>query len=107
MDLDAPDRPVDYARGDIPTADPTGGQLNTSAIFRWGFLQWKQTRVRISAREVAALDALFENYMDEQGADAGFGWHLVDERVTDEAIRLFEEKSEKAADKQREKGQGF
>lgn len=107
MDLDALIGQSIMPEVDIPTADPNGGQLNTSAIFQWGFLQWKQTRVRISAREVAALDALFENYMDEQGADAGFGWHLVDERVTDEAIRLFEEKSEKAADKQREKGRDF
>lgn len=63
-----------------------GGTVGTGTLLQWGFVQWKQRRVQISADEVKALDALLDAYLEDNGGvDAGFGFHLVDDRVEAEA----------------------
>jgi hypothetical protein len=89
------DRDLDdvLSRIDLPSvvsipgqASVEGGQASDSVVLQWGFIQWGTKRVQISPREVYALDCLFGNYVEEQGIASGFGYHLVDERVTDETV---------------------
>ena len=71
---------------DLGDPDTNGGEQTGTDMLQWGFVQWKQTRVRLMAREVFALDVLFANYFDENGSEAGFGDFLIADRVPEEDV---------------------
>ncbi|MFF0409649.1 ParB N-terminal domain-containing protein [Kitasatospora sp. NPDC004745] len=60
------------------TSDGAGtGEKATVDYLQWGYMQWSSTRVRITAEEVQALDALHEKFVEDTNGDLGFGWHLM------------------------------
>lgn len=61
---------------EIAKQGKNGGKALTGLGLQWGFLQWKQRRVTITADEVARLDALHDAFTKDQGTEAGFV-HLI------------------------------
>ncbi|MFI9157544.1 ParB N-terminal domain-containing protein [Kitasatospora aureofaciens] len=60
------------------TSDGAGtGEKATVDYLQWGYMQWSSTRVRITAEEVQALDALHARFVEDTNGDLGFGWHLM------------------------------
>lgn len=62
---------------ELPTDGKGTGASAIAESVQWGFIQWRTTRVRITAAEVQALDALHEQYVEEHSTDVGFGYHLA------------------------------
>lgn len=75
LDLPAPVE-VPFDNGNGP------GERSDSSTLQWGYLQWRSVRVRITTDEVALLNALYKQYRKAKRSDVGFGFHLVDDRVT-------------------------
>lgn len=63
----------------LPSEGQNTGTAASMDIMSWGYLQWKSTRVQITADEVTKLDSLFNDYVVEKGTPAGFGWFLMDQ----------------------------
>lgn len=63
----------------VPTGGKDTGEAANAELFTWGFLQWKTTRIQISADEVATLDAIFNKYVVEKGGAAGFVFELAEQ----------------------------
>lgn len=53
------------------------GEAATADTVQWGFIEWRQTRARITADEVKALDDAYEAYVEAHGTASGFGHHLA------------------------------
>ena len=55
-----------------------GGKALTGLGLQWGFVQWSQRRVPITADEVARLDAVHDAFVARTGTEAGFVHALAD-----------------------------
>ncbi|GAA3079031.1 hypothetical protein [Streptomyces glomeratus] len=52
---------------------------------QWGYLQWSNMRVQITAAEAETLNQIYERFTTENRSDLGFGWHLLQETHTETA----------------------
>jgi hypothetical protein len=70
---------------DLPSDGQGTGAMAKLEYLQWGYLQWSNMRVQITAAEVETLNAIYERYTTENRSDLGFGWHLLQEAHTETA----------------------
>ncbi|MFD7769823.1 ParB/RepB/Spo0J family partition protein [Streptomyces sp. NPDC059787] len=70
---------------DLPSDGQGTGAMAKLEYLQWGYLQWSNMRVQITAAEVETLNAIYERYTTENRGDLGFGWHLLQEPHTETA----------------------
>ncbi|MEU6417831.1 ParB/RepB/Spo0J family partition protein [Streptomyces spiralis] len=64
---------------DLPSDGQGTGAMAKLEYLQWGYLQWSNMRVQITAAEVETLNQIYERYTTENRGDLGFGWHLLQE----------------------------
>ncbi|MFH8772064.1 ParB/RepB/Spo0J family partition protein [Streptomyces sp. NPDC017958] len=70
---------------DLPSDGQGTGAMAKLEYLQWGYLQWSNMRVQITAAEVETLNKIYERYTTENRGDLGFGWHLLQEAHTEAA----------------------
>ncbi|GHE84494.1 hypothetical protein GCM10014715_45700 [Streptomyces spiralis] len=70
---------------DLPSDGQGTGAMAKLEYLQWGYLQWSNMRVQITAAEVETLNQIYERYTTENRGDLGFGWHLLQEAHTETA----------------------